>query len=130
VSRLTIDTNIYSELKRGNPAVVALLEHAEEIHVPSVVLGELHAGFNGGNAPERNRAELAAFLAQPGVEVTDITRDVALRYGNVVGQLRKAGTPLPVNDIWIAACSLETGTRLTTLDAHFTKVPGLFLQDI
>jgi tRNA(fMet)-specific endonuclease VapC len=124
--RICLDTNAYSAFKRGDADIIDLVETADEVSVPSIVLGELFAGFRMGSRTRRNTAELDDFLHRPGVSVAGVTRAVAERYGMLVGQLRQQGTPLPTNDIWIAAVALERGAQLVTLDAHFDDVPGVF----
>jgi tRNA(fMet)-specific endonuclease VapC len=125
VMRILIDTSGYSAFKRGNPAVTKALQDADEVIVPIVVLGELHAGFAMGSHTRKNEHELHEFLASPSVTVQDVDHSVAERYGAVVKTMRLQGTPIPTNDLWIAACALETGARILSLDAHFEKVPGM-----
>lgn len=121
--RVCLDTSAYSHLRRGNAALQDCLEQAEGILLPAIVVGELHAGFLGGDKAPANLKLLAEFLEQPGVSVQDVTCAVAERYGLLVAQL--PGTPIPTNDIWIAAIAMETGTRLIAYDRHFAQVPGL-----
>jgi tRNA(fMet)-specific endonuclease VapC len=123
--RICLDTNAYSRLMRGHAPLEQLLESADAIVIPATVLGELYAGFELGSRREINRKQLADFLALPGIELIAIMPEVADRYGHLVAQLSKQGTPIPTNDIWIAACVLETGTRLVTYDPHFQHVKGL-----
>ena len=123
--RILIDTSAFSAFKRGNPAVTKALQDAEEVIVPVVVLGELHTGFAMGSHTRKNENELREFLASPSVVVQDVDPSVAERYGAVVKAMRLQGTPIPTNDLWIAACALEAGARILSLDAHFEKVPGM-----
>ena len=123
--RLCLDTNAYSALAKGNPAVTALVEEAEEIVVPATVFGELTFGFLNGTRLSENEKNLDRFLAEDGVVFQPVTRDIAERYGYVKAALRKNGTPIPENDIWIAATALETGARLVSYDHHFAFVGGL-----
>ena len=125
--RLCLDTNAYSALMRNQSGIQHCLEEAALIHIPTIVLGELYAGFNLGSRYAENCNDLDAFLALPGVEITSPDRDVAERYGYLVRDLRRQGTPIPTNDLWIAATALETGTRLVSYDAHFQHVPGLLV---
>ena len=124
--RICLDTNAYSAFKRGNPDIVDLVETADEVAVPSIVLGELFAGFRMGSRTRRNVAELEEFLRRPGVSVATVTKAASERYGMLVSRLRQQGTPLPTNDIWIAAVALERGAQLVTMDAHFDNIPGVF----
>lgn len=112
---------------RGHIPLKDLLEMADEILVPVTVLGELQAGFEQGSRCQANRAQLEEFLHQPGVCSRNIDNDVAERYGLIVCQLSRAGTPIPTNDIWIAAATMESGARLISYDAHFAYVPGLVM---
>ena len=125
--RVCLDTNAYSRLMGGHPPLTELLESADEILMPATVLGELHAGFERGTRRLENRRQLGEFLALPGVDSISISADMAERYGILVSQLSRAGTPIPTNDIWIAAAALDTGSRLVSYDAHFQHVQGLIL---
>jgi tRNA(fMet)-specific endonuclease VapC len=125
--KLCIDTNAYTALKLGRKEVCDLVESADAVFVPAIVLGELYAGFFQGKHFERNVSELRSFLNVTGVEELPITASVAERYGILVAALRKIGNPIPTNDIWIAAAALETGSRLLSYDKHFAVVPGLLV---
>ena len=59
----------------------------------------------------------------------DVTRATAEVFGVVKNQLKQAGTPIPINDVWIAAHAIETGSWLVTFDRHFTLIPGVLLWD-
>ncbi len=125
--KLCIDTNIYTALKRGNQEVIDLLEKADEVIIPAIVLGELYAGFNLGNHKKKNLLELYNFLKIPGIYVAEIDDGVAERYGNIIQILKSQGTPIPTNDIWIAATSMENNTKLLSCDKHFNNIPGSML---
>jgi tRNA(fMet)-specific endonuclease VapC len=123
--KLCIDTNAYVRLMQQSPDLVKIIEEAENVFIPVIVLGELFAGFSMGTKYKQNCDELEEFLALPGVEIVEIDKSTANRYGIVVKQLKKAGTPLPVNDIWIAASALETGARVVSYDRHFEFIQGI-----
>lgn len=125
--KVCIDTNIYALLKKGDESVVQLLEMADEIFVPAIVIGELFAGFLQGQIEKKNILELYDFLKKPGVSVISIDQEIAERYGIIVKTLKQNGTPIPTNDIWIAATVLHTGAKLFTKDKHFSLVPGIVL---
>ena len=128
MSDVCIDTSAYSQLMRGRDALKVRLEEADMVYVPTTVLGELYAGFEMGSRRDLNAAELREFLEQPAVAVVQTGENVAERYGRLVQQLRAQGTPIPTNDIWIAAAVLETGSRLLAYDAHFSQVPGVIVE--
>jgi len=123
--RLLLDTNAYSALKRGHPAAADLVRRSEEVLFSTVVAGELLYGFRCGNRFERNRQELDEFIASPFVKVVPVTMATADRFGRVAAALRKRGTPIPVNDIWVAAQALETGAELLSFDRHYEAIDGL-----
>ena len=122
MSRFVLDTTAYSHFKRGDAPVIELIDAAEWIGVPSVTLGELWVGFLAGSHTARNEKELREFLAHPVVEVLAIDDDVARIYGEIVGALKAAGTPIPTNDIWIAATAARFGATVLTYDAHFSAI--------
>ena len=124
---IVLDTNGYSDFKRGAESAVAALESAEEIVVPATVLGELYAGFRLGTRENENVRELHQFLERPGVRIGPMDHGVARRYGDLVAALKRLGTPIPTNDIWIGAVAIEHNGELLTRDEHFKTVPVLRL---
>ena len=125
--KLCLDTNAYSRLMQKHSGVSQMIEQAEYVYVSSIVLGELYAGFRMGSRYEQNCYELEEFLSLPGIEIIDIDKSIAHRYGILIKQLKKAGTPIPVNDIWIAATALDTGSLVVSYDSHFDMVQGIVL---
>jgi tRNA(fMet)-specific endonuclease VapC len=128
--RVALDTSFYSRLRKGQAAALDTLVAAGTILVPVVVVGELEAGFRLGSRYAENRRMLDEFLAEPFVVVQEITDPVARRYGQIFERLRRAGTPIPSNDIWIAACAIEADAELLTADSDFERVPDLRLRAI
>lgn len=122
MTRLCIDTSAYSHFMRGDAAVVAHLDRASWVGVPSIVLGELWTGFLLGDRPDENDAELEAFLSRDVVNEVTVDVEVARIYAEVVVDLRRAGTPLPTNDIWIAACAVRSGSTVISFDRHFSEI--------
>jgi tRNA(fMet)-specific endonuclease VapC len=127
MSRVTLDTSAYAAFKRNHAEVVGRLRRAREIHVPTIVLGELLGGFEAGTRTLRNRDELQLFLESPRVRVVSITAETAERYAVIYASLRAAGTPIPTNDLWIAASTMEHGTELVTLDRDFGHVAQILV---
>jgi tRNA(fMet)-specific endonuclease VapC len=124
--KICLDTNAYTEVRRGaNKDVIHLIEDAEVVYLPSVVVGELFAGFYQGKHTHRNLDELKIFFEIPGVEFVPATISICERYGLLISDLRRKGRPIPTNDIWIAATALETGSRLISYDKHFSAIDGL-----
>ena len=123
--RIVLDTSAYSWLRAGHEAVLDAVAAADIVWLPAVVVGELEAGFELGSHRLQNSMMLEEFLSEPFVSVLPVTREVSRRYGRVFAALRRAGTPIPINDVWIAAATLESGGTLVTFDRHFEKVTGL-----
>ena len=125
--KLCLDTNIYSAFKNGNQEIRNILENADEVLIPVTVLGELYSGFQIGRLTEKNLTELDEFLSKPGVSIIELSKEIAFRYGFITKELRKHGSLIPTNDIWIAAATMDTGSILLSCDKHFKRVPGLMV---
>ena len=123
--RLALDTNRYTDLCRGDASVLDTLELADEIWLPFVVVGELRAGFALGSQGPHNEAVLRRFLLKPRVGVLYADDQTTHHYANIFRQLRKQGTPIPTNDMWIAALTLQHSLVLFARDAHFDALPQL-----
>lgn len=123
--RLALDTNAYSAAARGEPKAVALVRAADQLTMPFVVLAELRAGFAAGSEGRRNEAALTRFLASSRVDVQYPDEQTTHHYANIFAQLRRQGTPIPTNDIWIAALVLQHDLVLFTDDAHFSNIPQI-----
>ncbi|CAG0940059.1 Ribonuclease VapC4 [Gallionellaceae bacterium] len=122
---IALDTNAYVAFKRGDEQVVAVIQHAPSIILCVTVLGELLGGFAAGQRESANRSELSQFINTPRVKVVPGTAATADLYALVYAALRRKGQPIPTNDLWIAASSLEHGAALLTFDAHFKSIDGL-----
>jgi tRNA(fMet)-specific endonuclease VapC len=123
--RLALDTNRYTDLGRGDPAVVALVERAEEVLLPFIVLAELRAGFSVGTRGAENERVLRRFLMKRGVTVLFADEQTIEQYVSLFRQLRRQGTPIPTNDVWIAALVLQHGLVLCARDRHFDHLPQI-----
>ena len=123
--KLALDTNRYTDLCRGDRSVVEAVEFADEVWLPFIVLAELRAGFAVGSQGPRNEAVLRRFLMRPGIGVLYADEQTTHHYGAVYRQLRKQGTPIPTNDMWIAALVLQRSLVLSARDVHFDALPQL-----
>ena len=123
--RLVLDTSAYSHFRAGHPRVLELLARAATVVIPATVLGELDAAFQLGRRDRENRLTLAEFLGESFVTVWPTTATVARHYGRVFAELKRAGTPIPVNDVWIAAACLDCNGQLVTFDSDFQRISGL-----
>jgi tRNA(fMet)-specific endonuclease VapC len=123
--RVALDTNGYVAFCRGEEETVDLLEKADSIHLPFVVLAELRAGFAVGKRGSENERVLGLFLSKPEVYSLFADDQTTQQYASVYRQLRRQGTPIPTNDIWIAALVLQHGLTLHARDRHFDHLPQL-----
>ena len=126
--RLLLDTSAYSAFMRGHEGVRRAIRTNEEIFLNSIVIGELTAGFIRGKQRRKNEAELQRFFASPRVGLLDITEGKAERYAVILNGLWQAGTPIPTNDIWIAANAMEHGLSVVTTDQHYQKIPQIIVE--
>jgi tRNA(fMet)-specific endonuclease VapC len=120
--RLILDTNRYDDLNRGITEAVQVIATASEIWVPLIVLGELRAGFVGGSQTAPNEQLLLKFLSKPATEV--LLPDASTSEFYTFDSLRRSGTPIPTNDIWIAALASQHNLPIYSRDRHFQVVPG------
>jgi len=125
VSRILLDTSALSAFLRGHRAIVDATRTADRIAVTPVVLGELGAGFLRGSHLERNRELLRDFLRSPRVRTLGIDEETGQRYAQIHHSLRRAGTPIPTNDIWIAASAMQFGLVVVATDQHYACVPQI-----
>lgn len=130
MSRLLLDTSAYSAFIKGEPEAVAAVHAADALILNPIVMAELLAGFGGGRRRAENESGLDKFLSGPRSIVVDIDQETAARYALILNSLRAAGTPIPTNDIWIAASAMQHGLELLTADDHFLKIVQIVVRPI
>ena len=123
--KILLDTSAYVGFKRNHIEFVDIIVSSERVLISAVVLGELMFGFRNGSGFKKNLAELDNFMKHEAVELVKIGSITADRYSRIAARLRQKGTPIPTNDIWIAAQTMEHGAELITGDQHFEKISGL-----
>jgi tRNA(fMet)-specific endonuclease VapC len=123
--RVALDTNRYVDLCRGDAETLDLLEEAEAVVLPFIILAELRAGFANGRKQADNERVLRRFLMKDGVEVLFADDQTTHHYAALFRQLRKQGTPIPTNDMWVAALVLQHNLVLYARDRHFDHLPQL-----
>ncbi|MCK4761140.1 MAG: type II toxin-antitoxin system VapC family toxin [Candidatus Aminicenantes bacterium] len=127
MKKILVDTNIYSDAMRGKPYAIDIFKRNEQLLFSPVVIGELLAGFKRGKQEEKNKRQLKKFLAKERIFELIISSDTSEFYAFILEQLKKQGTPIPTNDIWIAASAMENGAAVATRDEHFLKVRGIMI---
>jgi len=91
------------------------------------VIAELLAGFKGGSKENHNRNLLESFLQKSTIKIVSATTDTAEFFASIKDGLRRKGSPIPLNDVWIAAHAMESGSMLVTFDDHFRNIDGLLI---
>lgn len=125
--KFVLDTGAYAEFNRGNAKLKQWFQSDHEIIVPLIVVGELRAGFAAGDKRDENEQLLQRFLDSPNVNTTTITDETTHLFAQTYLMLRRAGTPVGTNDLWIAAISIEHQCSLLTVDSDFSRIEALKL---
>lgn len=115
---ILLDTNAYSRLMQGDEFVIRSADDANRIVLCSVVLGELESGFRGGTRYDENKRDLADFCADSKVVKVYSSETTTLLYGDLMDNLRKGGTKIPTNDVWIGAYAKEMDAAILSFDHH------------
>lgn len=118
-----LDTNILIALLAEEAAVVRGVQDAEAVYVPAIALGELHYGARKSARARDNVLRVSALAAASAVLSCDAA--TAASYGELKAALRAKGTPIPENDLWIAALARQHQLTLVSRDAHFAGIEGL-----
>jgi predicted nucleic acid-binding protein len=120
---LILDTNALSAVAEGDPALGPLLRKAVQIAIPVIVLGEYRYGISHS----RNRRQYEEWLTEylPNFRILEVEERTTIPYGAVRSELKRAGTPIPSNDVWIAALCRQHVLPLLSRDRHFDLVPGI-----
>ena len=123
---LLLDTNVLIKFLRGDNKIAKVVSTYEQILVPTIVIGEYKAGVAVETAVGHQQlSALEMFLDSTAVKIVGVTEDVANAYARIFRVLKANGTPIPQNDLWIAACAITKGAVVYSLDTHFSNVPLL-----
>ena len=123
--RIAVDTNRYRDFCAGVSEAAEQFSIANAIFLPFVTLAELRAGFLCGRLARKNESVLMRFLNRPRVHLLFADENTTHHYARIFLQLRSQGTPIPTNDIWIAALVMEHDLLLYSRDRHFECLPQL-----
>lgn len=124
---MILDTNGLSALADGEPALEPVLRRAAQVAIPVIVLGEYRYGIS----QSRNHIHYEQWLAEylPSFRILDIDERTTISYSAVRRQLKKGGTPIPSNDVWIAALCRQHSLPLLSRDRRFDAVSGIMRID-
>lgn len=123
--KTAIDTNRLTDLLRNEPEAVDLAQRCQSLFVPFIAVAEMRCGFLGGTQSSKNEARFSSLLASSRVSILLANEDTAHHYARLFIQLRRQRTPIPTNDLWIAALCLQNDLPLFTRDKHFQQIPQL-----
>jgi len=123
-----LDTNVVIDLFREDEATVSKVKAISKVYLPVIVLGELLYGAKISDRVQYQTAKVNALAKK--VQLLDCDEATASFYSSIKAQLKKAGTPIPENDIWIAALALQHELPLITNDRHFDKIRTLQMEKI
>lgn len=128
MTAILLDTSAYSSFMRGSEAAVGAIQRADTIVFTPIVLGELKAGFLRSARRSENEEELEEVLGSRRTRTVQIDDETADRYAVIHADLRRAGRPVPTNDLWIAASAMQHGLRVLTEDAHFLRISQILVD--
>ena len=123
--KIVLDSSAYIDFCKGDSKTVQIIRSAESVFVPFIVLGELRGGFLSGSQTLKNEQILTRFLNEYQVDVLYPDDQTAHHYARLHHQLRKQGTPIPQNDLWIAALVSQHDLYLCARDKHFDVFPQI-----
>lgn len=126
-NKVLLDTNIISALLKGEPGIADKIDSTKSVFIPVIALGELYYGASYSKHVNKNTRN-AQKIAQS-YPLLLVDEETAVKYGSIKAALRKKGTPIPENDIWIAAIALQHDLTVITRDKHFKEVDGLSIQN-
>lgn len=120
---LILDANAISAIADQDPAVVAILTHADEVSLPVLAIGEYRYGISQSRHKARYESWLEGLILDS--RVLDVDEGTTRQYAGITLELRSLGKPIPTNDLWIAALCRQHGLSLLSRDRHFDFVPGI-----
>lgn len=120
---MILDTNGLSALAEGEPALDSILRSAAQVAIPVVVLGEYRYGISRSRYRKHYERWLSEYLSS--FRILDVDERTTVSYCDVRTELRKAGSPIPSNDVWIAALCRQHSLPLLSRDHHFDVVTGI-----
>ena len=125
-----LDTNTISHLSSyPQGSVKHRIEQygAENIVTSVIVAGEIEFGLELKRS-ERLRRNMEAILRA--IRVEPLEEAVRFQYGSVRAELKRQGTPIGPNDLWIAAHALALDAVLVSdNEREFSRIPGLKIEN-
>ncbi len=127
------DTDIISNIFKKQPSPGLLARLAEtprnQQHISTITVSEIVYGACKSDRPDYHLANLQNILL-PAVTILGFDSKAAYVCGRIRAELEKAGTPLALADLEIAAIALANKLVLVTGNSrHFERVPGLVVEN-
>ena len=119
---MVLDTNGLSALAEGEPALESILRQAAQVAIPVIVLEEYRYGISRSRY-RKYEQWLSEYLSS--FRILDVDERTSVHYNAVRRERKKAGTPFPYHDAWIAALCRQHPLPLLSRDRHFDAVPGI-----
>jgi predicted nucleic acid-binding protein len=120
---LILDTNALSAFIDGDPDVGAILSEQHRAAIPVIVLGEFRYGILGSR--HRKTYELWLDNHLEHFDLLAITAETTVPYGQLRASLKRLGRPIPANDVWIAALSVQYRLPILSRDEHFDALQSV-----
>jgi len=131
INTVIIDTNAYAEFMRGNKIAIEVIQKVKNIIITPILTGELLSGFLLGSKENENKSDLKKFLDSKRVITLNIDTRTSEYFAKIYKILRKNGTPIPTNDMWIAAIAMQYDFAIFSFDKHFINLSGIkLIRDI
>jgi predicted nucleic acid-binding protein len=124
---ILLDTNAYSAFFRKDNRVKGEIDKAKTVFLSVITIGELLLGFKEGYKLKENLENLSDFVSYKRVKILPVTYQTSKCYSEIKFELRREGTPIPDNDIWIAAHAMQMKATMVSYDEHFRVVQGIKL---
>ncbi|MBC7399042.1 MAG: type II toxin-antitoxin system VapC family toxin [Mucilaginibacter sp.] len=112
-----LDTSVIIHFFKSNASIIELLKTFQEVYVSNIVVGELYYGAYASSNATKHIQQIQDFLTDCIIVSPDL--DASIAYGKLKADLKRKGSPIPENDIWIAAIAIEQNIPLFTTDNHF-----------
>jgi len=125
-NNILLDTNIVSAWLKGETVIADKMDASRKVYIPVIVIGEMHYGAQYSMDVQKNIDNIKKVASR--YEILLVNNDTAVLYGLIKALLRKKGSPIPENDIWIAATAKQHSLTLITRDKHFNEIEGLAVE--
>ena len=125
MKKILLDTSAYSNYLKGDQTVFQEIVSSDRVYLSIFVIAELLTGFKGGTKEKENRAILDKFLSKSTVGIIKAGIETSEIFSELKHALKSKGTPIPINDVWIAAHVRESSATLVTYDNHFKHISNL-----